>query len=352
MFSTVTVNNSQVVCRFDLVVCGVIPLDFISTLFSEITAALHGVFMVSSSRHFWFFMLCYLIIAVVLYLRQSTGQSFKSFFSFVFPANIYTHASVWMDIKLWLVIVLIVKLGLFGVLYHAVHMGAALFDRFLDLFWVAAREGEAPGLADRLIYTLVFTLCIDFGFFIMHFLQHKIAWLWAFHKVHHSAEVLTPITANRHHPVDYIIGALSAITMGSIATVVFTRLHGTEIDSVTLFNTSAIHFVYYMTANLRHSHLWLSFGPVVSRLFVSPAMHQIHHSVDRKHYDKNFGFVFSIWDHLFRCRYIPKHKEDIQVGLLAGETPYDGFLDMMWRPFTDSLQVLRARSRWRRKPAF
>ncbi|MEM7259379.1 MAG: sterol desaturase family protein, partial [Pseudomonadota bacterium] len=284
-----------------------------------------------------------------LFWRQRGAESSGSFFSFLFPAKIYTHPSVWMDVKLWVVIALIVKLGLFGVLYQAVYMGASFLEWLLDLFWVGRQGGEAPDLTDRLIYTLVFTLCIDFGFFIMHYCQHKIAWLWAFHKVHHSAAVLTPITANRHHPVDYVIHAASAITMGSIATVLFTRLHGTEIDSVTLFNTSAIHFFYYMTANLRHSHLWLSFGPLISRLFVSPAMHQIHHSIDARHYDRNFGFVFSIWDWLFRCRYIPTQKEDVQVGLLPGETPYRGFLDMMWRPFPDSLKAFSATGRWRRK---
>lgn len=59
----------------------------------------------------------------------------------------------------------------------------------------------------------------------MHYCQHKISWLWAFHKVHHSAEGLTPLTANRHHPVDYALGAATAILLGAIGTVVFSRLH-------------------------------------------------------------------------------------------------------------------------------
>lgn len=293
-------------------------------------------------------MLCYLIVAVVLY-TQSSRDTTGGFLGFLFPWKIYTHQSAWMDVKIWLVIVITVKLGLFGFLYQAVHVGSSLVDRFLDLFWVVPRDQAAPDLGDRLIYTLVFTCCIDFGFFIMHYCQHKIGWLWAFHKVHHSAEVLTPLTANRHHPVDYILGAASAITMGALATVLFTRIHGTGIDSVTLFNTSAIHFFYYMTANLRHSHLWLSFGPVLSRIFVSPAMHQIHHSTAQHHYDRNFGFVFSVWDWIFRCRYIPQRREEIEVGLRQEESGYQGFIDMMWRPFVDSANSFRSPGLWRRR---
>ena len=37
--------------------------------------------------------------------------------------------------------------------------------------------------------------------------------LWEFHKVHHSAEVLNPITGFRSHPVDQV---LDAVVMGAM----------------------------------------------------------------------------------------------------------------------------------------
>jgi sterol desaturase/sphingolipid hydroxylase (fatty acid hydroxylase superfamily) len=321
--------------------------ELLHTITAEAGASLHRIFMLPSSRHFWFFMLCYVLIALVLYLRSSNRQRGAGFFGYLFPKSIYTHPSVLMDIKIWLVIILLVKVGLFALLYNAIYFASTLFDRALDLVWVVETTDETPSLTSRLIYTLVFTCCVDFGFFVMHYLQHKISWLWAFHKVHHSAAVLTPLTANRHHPVDYTIHAASAIVTGSVATVLFTRYHGTEIDSVTLFNTSAIHFFYYMSANLRHSHIWLSFG-VGNQLFISPAMHQIHHSTDPRHYDKNFGFVFSLWDWIFGCRYLPVRQEEITVGLVDGETGYRGFFDAMWRPFVDCWKTLKAPRLWRR----
>jgi sterol desaturase/sphingolipid hydroxylase (fatty acid hydroxylase superfamily) len=55
-------------------------------------------------------------------------------------------------------------------------------------------------------------------------------------------------------------------------------------------------------ANLRHSHVWLSYGPFVERLAISPAHHQVHHSVDAKHHDRNFGSALAIWDWMFGTR--------------------------------------------------
>lgn len=71
-----------------------------------------------------------------------------------------------------------------------------------------------------------------------------------------------------------------------------------------------------LDTHLRHSHVWFSYGPVFNRLFMSPAHHQIHHSVDPCHWKKNFGVKLSIWDGLFGTHYHPGHPEVRQVGLL------------------------------------
>ncbi len=316
-------------------------------LITKIGSTLHSIFMVSSSRHFLFYMLCYVLIALIIYLRSMRKEKADSFFSFLFPKNIYTHPSAYFDLKIWLVIIFVVHSGIYSMMFHVIYFATGLLNSFLDIFWNIPTDTSPPSITDRVIYTIIYTCCIDFGFFLMHYLQHKISWLWSFHKVHHSAEVLTPFTANRHHPVDYLIHAMSAFSMAAFATVIFSRHHGTEIDLLTLFNTSAIHFFYYMSANMRHSHIWLSFGSL-NRLFISPAMHQIHHSVAPQHYDRNFGFVFSIWDWIFRTRYLPDAKETVVVGLIGDEKGYNGFIDAMLKPFTESYQNIKSPQSWRR----
>jgi len=324
-------------------------LEFLQSVGEFVGSIFHSKFLWSSSRHYWLYMLAYVVIAFILYQGLKTKAT--TFFSYLFPRNIYTHPSNILDLKIWMIIILIIKLGLFSAIFLMVGVFTGVMDSALDLLGLVRspeRIAEAPGFSDRLWFMVLVTLCSDFGFFIMHYASHKLSWLWAFHRVHHSAEVLTPITANRHHPVDYALGACSAFLIGGIGAALFSRYHGVAVDPLTIMNVSAIHFFYYMTANFRHSHIWIHFGKWGSRIFVSPAMHQIHHSVAPEHCDKNFGFIFSFWDGIFRTRYIPNEKEDLVFGL-SNETGYSGFFDAMLRPFKESFAKIRATGTWARR---
>jgi sterol desaturase/sphingolipid hydroxylase (fatty acid hydroxylase superfamily) len=42
----------------------------------------------------------------------------------------------------------------------------------------------------------------DASRFLFHLASHRSPWLWELHKVHHSAEVLTPFTLYRLHPIE------------------------------------------------------------------------------------------------------------------------------------------------------
>jgi len=42
----------------------------------------------------------------------------------------------------------------------------------------------------------------------------------------------------------------------------------------------------------------------------------LHHSVDPRHYDKNFGLLFSFWDRFFGTLCVPKPDEDFKFGLM------------------------------------
>ena len=44
--------------------------------------------------------------------------------------------------------------------------------------------------------------------------------------------------------------------------------------------------------------------------------HQLHHSTDPRHYDKNFGLLFSFWDRLFGTLCVPRPDEDFKFGLI------------------------------------
>lgn len=321
--------------------------EIINTGVENISEIFHSKFLWSGSRHYWLYMLAYVGIAFLIYYRSRSKST--GFLSFLFPRNIYLHPSNLLDLKVWLIIIAILHAGFLTAVFIGVYYVSGIVDSVFDLLgpeWQVDRSGETPGFYDRLLFMIVLTLCTDFGFFIMHYIYHRISWLWVFHRVHHSAEVLTPITANRHHPVDYMLEGCSAFLIGGIGAAVFTRVHGIEVDALTIMNVSAIHFFYYMTANFRHSHIWVGFGKYGSCIFVSPAMHQIHHSVAPEHQNKNFGFIFSIWDWIFRTRYIPSKKENLVFGLPERYPQYSGFFDAMLRPFRESFEELKAPVNW------
>ena len=99
-------------------------------------------------------------------------------------------------------------------------------------------------------------------------------------------------------------------------------------------------------ANLRHSHVWLSFGPVWEHIFISPAQHQVHHSIDKQHYNKNYGEVLAIWDWMFGTLYVPQTRAKIAFDLCDNEgnplpQPHTSLRMALTLPIKQSLATLR-----------
>ena len=65
---------------------------------------------------------------------------------------------------------------------------------------------------------------------------------------------------------------------------------------------------------LKHSHIPVGFG-WFDKIFISPHMHQVHHSKLRQHWDKNFGNNLSIYDWLFNTGYKPARGEKVVFGI-------------------------------------
>jgi sterol desaturase/sphingolipid hydroxylase (fatty acid hydroxylase superfamily) len=130
-------------------------------------------------------------------------------------------------------------------------------------------------------------------------LQHTSPWLWELHKVHHSAEVLTPITVYRTHPLEsYINGLRGALVTGLVAGF-FAYLSRGRASSYLLLGVPAMNFLFNLLgSNLRHSHIWLSYGAKIEHILISPAQHQIHHSVEIEESMSNYGAFLAIWDWL------------------------------------------------------
>jgi len=302
-----------------------------------------GYFVEADERLYWGYLLWCIALAVFVYWAEDKSSRGK-LLAFLFPAHIYRTRGALVDLGfaytvriIYLFTITPLFLAMFALgSKWTVLSGNALFDR------PAPWTGNLTPL--RWAYALCFFVVLDFSVFFSHWLQHKLPWLWEFHKVHHSAKTLTPVTVFRMHPIDYVLNlGLNGFLVGIVNGVFLFCFQKAE--AVRLAGLNVFLFIFYVSGfNLRHSHVWLSFGRHLSHVFVSPAMHQVHHSSETQHADKNLGFFLAIWDKLFGTLYVPKSKEAFQLGLSDGTTEeYQSVLRMYLLPFKKLFNLVGGR---------
>lgn len=190
------------------------------------------------------------------------------------------------------------------------------------------------------------TFCLfivgDFLHWWTHYIQHKIPALWELHKVHHSAETLNLVTSNRFHPLEIVITSLVTGSASAIVAAVFISFFGDAVSVVTIAGANALWFVFNLAGGaLRHSPLWLSFGPFWERWLISPAMHQIHHSDEVRHYDKNFGGALAIWDRMFGT-IAPAYNDKVtKYGIGEESAQFHSLYGIYLRPILRVLDIFR-----------
>lgn len=293
------------------------------------------VFVTSADRLYWLYWLTAYLggLAVVVLVRREVN-SIRQGLAYLFPASIYLNRSVLNDC-LVAYVNLIWMAGLFGswVALISITCSTAV-ESWLNLHAVSLKGSATAWSEHAWLWTILLFLVSDFCMYVSHYLQHRIGWLWEFHKVHHSAEVMMPITVYRFHPLDNLFNLAVAAVGGGIAWGVIRFTVG-DAFIVNAGGSGILMILFYLSFfNLRHSHVWFSYGPFLSRIFISPAQHQIHHSRAVRHLDKNFGFVFAFWDWMVGTLYLPKRKEPLVFGLNADEScEYRSLWGLLMLPF-------------------
>ncbi|KLE04507.1 sterol desaturase family protein [Aliarcobacter butzleri] len=189
-----------------------------------------------------------------------------------------------------------------------------------------------------LMYTISIFVVSDFTRYWLHRFLHTIPFLWEFHKIHHSAKVLTPITFYRVHPVEnFLFGLRYSLSVGFV-TGVFIYFFGAKVDIYMVFGVNIILFVFSLFgSNLRHSHIPFSYGKFIEKWLLSPKQHQIHH--DKKHFNKNFGGYIAIWDRLFGSLTLSKDVKVLKFGLRREQMQdYLSLKYLIIRPFINLLK--------------
>ncbi len=174
---------------------------------------------------------------------------------------------------------------------------------------------DLPWIVIASIFTLTFFIIEDASRFLLHKLMHSHAFLWRIHTTHHSAETLTPLTLHRVHPIEMALYYARGFIVFSVVSGAFIYFSGKRLSALDILGVDALGFLFNMLgANLRHSHIWISFGKL-EKWFISPAQHQIHHSSNPAHFDKNFGSALSIWDRLSGTWVPAMHYEKLRFGV-------------------------------------
>jgi sterol desaturase/sphingolipid hydroxylase (fatty acid hydroxylase superfamily) len=155
--------------------------------------------------------------------------------------------------------------------------------------------------------------------------------------------VLTPLTVYRNHPVESLFFALRGVLATGLVTGIFFHLFRGRAVQADILGANAIGFVFNLVGgNLRHSHVWISYGRFLERILISPAQHQIHHSSDPSHYGRNFGSWLAIWDGLGGSLHLAGTERPLDFGLKVPDRNHDprGLISALVRPVTGSVRVL------------
>jgi sterol desaturase/sphingolipid hydroxylase (fatty acid hydroxylase superfamily) len=296
-----------------------------------------------SSLSLWSLLAALFIAAGVAFAkRQSRAVSLRAMARAMFPRHRIFSASARADFGFTLLAVF-ASTALFGWAVMS-HVGIARA--------VAGALGAplALGLPSWLAVsamTLALWLAYEFAYWLDHLLSHKLPALWAFHKVHHSAETLSPLTVFRVHPVDSIVFYNIVAIVTGVTAGVMHWLVGAGVSPLTVAGTNVVMIAAIFTIkHLHHSHVWISWRGNWGRAILSPAHHQIHHSVAPEHHDRNFGETLAVFDWLAGTLHQPQAtREPLIFGVEDMPDPHSvrGSLVM---PFADALSPL-----WRRTAA-
>lgn len=161
---------------------------------------------------------------------------------------------------------------------------------------------------NEVIATLV---VFDIWEYWMHVANHRIGFLWRFHKAHHSDMDLDVTTASRFHIGELVISGLAK----SVMIIVWgPSLWGLVIFDIMLTAASQFH----------HCNVNIPFDmqTTMEKIVVTPRMHRCHHALSKGCLDANFSSILSFWDRLFRSYHWATEKLELEkVGLFKPRGP-------------------------------
>ena len=281
------------------------------------------------------------VLLALIWLCIAERASAKTAIKKIFDKNVWLSTSSLADFKIILVnrvvmsgtaAALISQITISTFLYKLLH-GQTLIEPLALHFTSAGTVA--------VLFTVFFFVIDDFSRFYVHRLMHRIPVLWAFHQVHHSAETMTPFTIFRTHPIEGLIFALRTSIVQGIVISIFLFLFGSKVDLITVFGASAGVVIFHsLGSNLRHSHIKIRYPRAIELFFISPGQHQIHHSTEKRHFDKNFGVALAVWDLIFGSL-LHSENQIHKFGLSTRFGEKHNLLHLYVEPFKAAIRIIK-----------
>ncbi|MCB2114393.1 MAG: sterol desaturase family protein [Parvularculaceae bacterium] len=162
---------------------------------------------------------------------------------------------------------------------------------------------RSPGAGGALLLAMDLAL-LDLWSYWLHRAYHEIGVMRRFHRVHHLDEHLDTTSAVRFHPGEVALSALLRMAPIILLAVPF--------NHVVIFEALLLAGSLFHHSNVR---LPAAFEMAVSKVFVTPSIHWVHHHADAKDTNSNYSAVFSVWDRLFGTRSRTIRTPEMKIGL-------------------------------------
>jgi sterol desaturase/sphingolipid hydroxylase (fatty acid hydroxylase superfamily) len=177
---------------------------------------------------------------------------------------------------------------------------------------------------NSILYAWIGLLLLDFfGAYLVHWIEHKVPFLWRFHIIHHSDTWIDTTSANRHHPGESVLRF--------IFTCIGVLIVGCPIWLVFLYQTISLVATQFSHANIALPN---KVDAILSYFIVSPNMHKVHHHYILPYTDSNYGNIFSIWDHLFGTfMTLPKEKIIYGIDTYSEPNEHNRITSLLKMPF-------------------
>lgn len=171
-------------------------------------------------------------------------------------------------------------------------------------------------------------LMIDLFQYVLHFIQHNIPVLWRLHRLHHFDKTVDGLTNFLSHPIE---GMLSFILLSFFIAII-----GIPFEALLVYTILSAFHGPYGHSNIRFNK---NFEKVFNKIFITPQFHRVHHHLDMKRGNSNFGGLFPFWDMIFGTAVFPNNNKIFTnpiLGISVDQKPDYSILSFLINPFKKS----------------